>query len=176
MPKTRARPRSAPRTRRPARKRLPKQPAYNPLLLKLLVGVWLVAAAGAAYLFVVPRLGEWRTQAEEMVRPLDPPGLTAGGIWHTYRLRADESYYVVAGRLNLPADTLRSWNPAVDTPRAGTPLRVRVLAVHEVAPGEGLKAVALRYATTQEDLIRANALPNDDLRVGQQLVVPLPYP
>ena len=44
--------------------------------------------------------------------------------------------------------------------------------VHQVSPGDTLYAIARRYGTTVEELMRLNGLASPDLKVGQRLFLP----
>ncbi len=47
--------------------------------------------------------------------------------------------------------------------------------IHVLAEGEELRAVALRYGTTSEWLVeRNNIVSRKDLKVGRELIVPIP--
>jgi LysM repeat protein len=45
---------------------------------------------------------------------------------------------------------------------------------HIVQPGDTLFALARRYGTTVEAIMALNRLPNTNIRIGQQLLIPVP--
>ncbi|MDQ6926846.1 MAG: LysM peptidoglycan-binding domain-containing protein, partial [Candidatus Eremiobacteraeota bacterium] len=56
------------------------------------------------------------------------------------------------------------------TPVAPAP----VYGVHVIHPGEAVTTIARRYRTTPDVIRQLNRLPNDRIRIGQRLRVPIP--
>ena len=55
-----------------------------------------------------------------------------------------------------------------------TPTATSKYIVHIVQPGDTLFSLARRYGTTVEAIMALNRLPNSNIRIGQQLLIPVP--
>ena len=55
-----------------------------------------------------------------------------------------------------------------------TPTATSKYIVHIVQPGDTLFSLARRYGTTVEAIMALNQLPNSIIRIGQQLLIPVP--
>ena len=58
--------------------------------------------------------------------------------------------------------------------RVAPPRPAEVYGYHVVHGGESVTALARRYRTTPDVIRQLNRLPNDRIRIGQRLRVPLP--
>lgn len=58
--------------------------------------------------------------------------------------------------------------------RVAPPPPAAVYGTHRVSPGEAVTTIARRYRTTPDVIRQLNRLPNDRIRIGQRLRVPLP--
>jgi LysM repeat protein len=67
------------------------------------------------------------------------------------------------------AATLREAPPAAPAPSRGAAQRT-----HQVGPGDTLSGLAQRYDVTTQQIRDLNRLPDDRIRLGQQLLIPPP--
>jgi LysM repeat protein len=107
-----------------------------------------------------------------------PAGPPASG--RTHRVEWGETWLGIARQYGVTDSTLRAVNPGVDPERirSGQVLRVPVSGSaaaqrsHRVVAGETLSALARRYDVSVEAIRAANRLADDQVRVGQTLVIP----
>jgi LysM repeat protein len=64
--------------------------------------------------------------------------------------------------------------PTITSTPTPTPTPPSKQIVHVVQPGDTLFSLARRYGTTVEAIMALNRLPNTTIRVGQQLLIPVP--
>jgi murein DD-endopeptidase MepM/ murein hydrolase activator NlpD len=94
-----------------------------------------------------------------------------------YRPVSGETFFSIAGKLNLLETTLRSLNQANDDsqPVLGTPLLIpsRDGIFHFLRPGQGLADVSRAYGLPLREILRANHKKGDaDLQTGDVLFLP----
>jgi LysM repeat protein len=122
--------------------------------------------------------------------PTPTPCVPPAG-WYAYTVQAGETLYGIAARYGLAAGDLQRANclPS-DLIQAGQRLYVPYYIEpsptsclprtdwtrYTVQPGENLYLIALRCATTAEELQRANCLDSDVIQAGQLLYVPCLVP
>jgi LysM repeat protein len=109
-----------------------------------------------------------------------PAGTTAGT--RTHRVEWGETWYGIARRYGVPSTTLAATNPGVDPERIRTGQVLRIPGAdpalragqrsHTVGPGDSLWGIARRYGVTMERIRAANRLPDDQVRLGQTLLIP----
>ncbi len=87
-----------------------------------------------------------------------------------------QSLYDIAFAIGLGADSLAALNPALPSfLSAGDGIRVPkspATVMHGVRQGDTLFKIAREYATTVEELRRANGMMTDVIHVGQVIIVP----
>jgi LysM repeat protein len=101
----------------------------------------------------------------------------AGGASTTHTVQPGQTFYSIATRYNLSAETLKKLNPGVDPSnvKAGsTKLNVKVRAVHTVGAGDILRVVAQKYGVTVDQLMKANGKTKNYAQRGERLVIPYP--
>jgi LysM repeat protein len=93
-----------------------------------------------------------------------------------------DSYWLIAKRFNISLEDLLNANGATKTDilRIGQEVQIPVrksvsvsFTNHVVRRGETLSSIAREYSTSVAELRGANELPDDQLRVGQQIVIPV---
>ncbi|GAB4028326.1 LysM peptidoglycan-binding domain-containing protein [Spirosoma koreense] len=104
------------------------------------------------------------------------PKVKPGGTGSTYTVGKGETFYSVANRYNMKIGTLKALNPDVSESnvKAGSQLKVKVMAVHTVGPGDVLRVVAQKYGVSKEALMRANKKDKDIATRGEKLIIPFP--
>lgn len=102
----------------------------------------------------------------------------------TYIVKQGDTLVTIAQRFDTTVEALRQANGLInDTIQVGQflfivmpPQQPALLGhvEHTVAPNETLYALAQRYGTTMEAIMRANGLSNTIITVGQRLLIPTP--
>jgi LysM repeat protein len=115
---------------------------------------------------------ETKTEAKpaETEKPLE---ISGEKISHT--VKDGETFYGIANKFNLRANTLKKLNPSVDPNgiKVGvTKLIVPIQGYHVVGPGDILKVVAKKYEITVEDLMAANGKTKNFAGRGEKLIIP----
>lgn len=127
--------------------------------------------------------------------PEDPEGAQAAAETAqteptaTHVVRPGESLALIAGRYGVTTETLAAANGItnVDLVFVGTTLVISdapaavitgstgATSIHQIAAGETLAALAVRYGTSVSELAETNSIADPDLiRAGQELTVPAP--
>jgi LysM repeat protein len=146
------------------------------------------APAGAA-----PAPQQAATQAAAAARPTAPTpaaaptpapaaATAAAAGTRTHRVEWGETWFGIARRYNIPSATLAAANPGVDPERIRTGQVLRIPGAdpalrggqrsHTVGPGDSLWGIARRYGVTMERIRAANRLSDDQVRLGQTLIIP----
>ncbi len=110
-------------------------------------------------------------------KPVERVAVNPGGASSSHTVQSGETFYGVANRYNMKLTTLKELNPDVteDQVKSGvTKLKVKVMAVHTVGPGDLLRVVAQKYGVSKEALMRANGKSKDLATRGEKLVIPFP--
>jgi LysM repeat protein len=115
---------------------------------------------------------ETKTEAKpvETEKPLE---ISGEKISHT--VKDGETFYGIANKFNLRANTLKKLNPSIDPNgiKVGvTKLIVPIQGYHVVGPGDILKVVAKKYEITVEDLMAANGKTKNFAGRGEKLIIP----
>jgi LysM repeat protein len=115
---------------------------------------------------------ETKTEAKpvETEKPLE---ISGEKISHT--VKDGETFYGIANKFNLRANTLKKLNPSVDPNgiKVGvTKLIVPIQGYHVVGPGDILKVVAKKYDITLEGLMAANGKTKNFAGRGEKLIIP----
>lgn len=120
------------------------------------------------------------TARAEPVRPAPQRGAAA----RTHRVERGETWYGIARRYGVASGVLAAANPDVDPDRlrAGTVLRIPpagaqpapAARTHTVGPGDSLWGIARRYGVSMERIRAANGLKDEQVRLGQTLIIPAP--
>jgi|688.fasta_scaffold324192_2 LysM repeat protein len=115
---------------------------------------------------------ETKTEAKpaETEKPLE---ISGEKISHT--VKDGETFYGIANKFNLRANTLKKLNPSVDPNgiKVGvTKLIVPIQGYHVVGPGDILKVVAKKYDITVEGLMAANGKTKNFAGRGEKLIIP----
>jgi LysM repeat protein len=115
-----------------------------------------------------------------------------GGRPRTHTVAAGETLFGIARRYNVTTAQLRVLNPSIDPqdlevgavlrlpatarpPTGAPPARPTAPAArrtHTVARGETLYGIARRYGVSVDAVMQANRMQEDQVRVGQTLVIP----
>ncbi|TDB62383.1 LysM peptidoglycan-binding domain-containing protein [Arundinibacter roseus] len=106
-----------------------------------------------------------------------PVAVDPGGTEIKHTVRPGETFFGIANRYNLTAETLKSLNPSIkdvtkDLKADVTKLNVRVQAVHTVGPGDVLRVVAGKYGISKQLLMEANGKTRDISNRGEKLIIP----
>lgn len=112
----------------------------------------------------------------EAAKP-ETAAVPAGGSTTTHTVQPGQTFYSIATRYNLSAETLKKLNPGVDPSnvKAGsTRLNVKVRAVHTVGAGDILRVVANKYGVTVDQLMKANGKTKNYAARGEKLIIPYP--
>jgi LysM repeat protein len=93
-----------------------------------------------------------------------------------------ETWYGIARSYSIPPAALAAANPQVDPERIRTGQVLRIPGAdparqpgqrsHVVRSGESLWGIARQYGVTMEQVRRANRLLDDQVRLGQTLIIP----
>lgn len=156
-----------------------------------LTEVTLPGAAGAEAGQATPVTATQGTPAAPTPVPvvISPGGASDGGTF-VYTVVAGDSLGAIAQRFGVSVDTLVALN-GITNPNAlalgqqlkipgsapvttgGAPATTGETATYTVVAGDTLAAIARRYGTTIEELVRLNNIVNPNvLPLGQQLIVP----
>ncbi|CAN5624031.1 hypothetical protein BH23GEM6_BH23GEM6_03350 [soil metagenome] len=100
----------------------------------------------------------------------------------THRVEWGDTWLGIARRYSVTSSALASANPDVDPERIRTGQVLRVPGAdpalrsgqrsHVVGPGDSLWGIARRYGVTMEQIRSANRLSDDQVRLGQTLIIP----
>jgi LysM repeat protein len=111
-----------------------------------------------------------------------PASPTAGT--RTHRVEWGETWFGIARRYGVPSAALAAANPGVQPERIRTGQVLRIPGAdpalrggqrsHTVSAGDSLWGIARRYGVTMERIRAANRLPDDQVRLGQTLIIPPP--
>jgi peptidoglycan DL-endopeptidase LytF len=106
---------------------------------------------------------------------------SAGGT-RTHRVEWGETWYGIARSYSIPPAALAAANPQADPERIRTGQVLRIPGAdparqpgqrsHVVRSGDSLWGIARQYGVTMEQVRRANRLPDDQVRLGQTLIIP----
>lgn len=110
-------------------------------------------------------------------KPVEKVAVKPGGAASSHTVQPGETFYGVANRYNMKLSTLKELNPDVteDQVKSGvTKLKVKVMAVHTVGPGDVLRVVAQKYGVSKEAIMRANGKTKDLATRGEKLIIPYP--
>ena len=96
------------------------------------------------------------------------------GIIYFYKIKRGDTMYKIASKFgNKPADVMAQ-NELTDMAlQADKEIKVKIKALHQVAEGEGLKAISEKYIVAAKSIQVANGLSSDALASGSQLIIPL---
>jgi LysM repeat protein len=110
-----------------------------------------------------------------------PAATTVAGS-RTHRVEWGDTWLGIARRYSVTSSALAAANPDVDPERIRTGQVLRVPGAdpalrsgqrsHVVGPGDSLWGIARRYGVTTEQIRSANRLPDDQVRLGQTLIIP----
>lgn len=102
-----------------------------------------------------------------------PVNITGEKLSHT--VKDGETFYGIANKFNISANTLKKLNPSVEANgiKVGvTKLIVPIQGYHIVGPGDILKVVAKKYDVTVEAIMAANGKTKNFAERGEKLVIP----
>ena len=131
------------------------------------------------------RIPETYTKEEEMSLP----------NYLNYTVKKGDTLYSIAKAYNISVDTLMKDNTLMDTNlEVGQNLKIRIpnvtieecygedyipedgnqtlLTTYTVQKGDNLYAIAKKYNTTASAIMMQNNLPNTNLQIGEQLIIP----
>jgi peptidoglycan DL-endopeptidase LytF len=100
----------------------------------------------------------------------------------THRVEWGETWFGIARLYSIPSAALAAANPQADPERIRTGQVLRIPGAdparrpgqrsHVVRSGDSLWGIARQYGVTMEQVRRANRLPDDQVRLGQTLIIP----
>ena len=93
----------------------------------------------------------------------------------SHTVKDGETFYGIANKFNVTANTLKKLNPSVDPSgiKVGvTKLIVPIQGYHVVGPGDILKVVAKKHDVTVEALMAANGKTKNFAERGEKLIIP----
>jgi LysM repeat protein len=119
---------------------------------------------------------EEKKSAEREKKAVTPVSAASiGGEQITHSVKNGETFTSIASRYNLKTETLKGLNSTVSEIKGGeTKLKVQVLAIHTVGPGDVLRVVAEKYGVTKSAIMKANEKTRDFSERGEKLIVPFP--
>ncbi|MFN3589741.1 MAG: LysM peptidoglycan-binding domain-containing protein [Spirosomataceae bacterium] len=100
-----------------------------------------------------------------------------GTVFHTHVVLAEQTFFSIATQYNLSLTTLQNQNPEINPNaiKVGiTQIKVPVLAIHTVGPGDILKVVSTKYNVSVEQIMLANNKTKNYAERGEKLVIPFP--
>lgn len=102
------------------------------------------------------------------------PVTEAGGSILNYKIRKGDTFFKIAAMFgNKPAE-LQELNQMEDMNlQADKAMKVRIKAIHAVAQGEGMNAIAEKYGIPARSIKIANGLSSDNIPSGTSLIIPL---
>lgn len=110
------------------------------------------------------------TEPKVETKPVDIAGEK---LSHTVKER--ETFYGIANKFNVTANTLKKLNPGVEANgiKVGvTKLVVPIQGYHIVGPGDILKVVAKKYDVSVELIMNANGKTKNFAERGEKLIIP----
>jgi LysM repeat protein len=113
--------------------------------------------------------------AETSSKPVEAqPQAEAGGSILNYKIRKGDTFFKIAAMFgNKPADLQELNNMEDMNLQADKAMKVRIKAMHPVAQGEGINAVAEKYGVSARSIKIANGLSSDNIPSGTTLIIPL---
>lgn len=119
------------------------------------------------------------TKPEETKKEVKPAeiekSLAISGEKISHTVKDGETFYGIANKFNITANTLKKLNPGVDPNgiKVGvTKLTIPIQGYHVVGPGDILKVVAKKYEITVEGLMAANGKSKNFAERGEKLIIP----
>lgn len=114
---------------------------------------------------------------EEPVKQVEKqaPKSNYSGETAVHIVKQGETFFKIATNFNTSVDFLKSLNPDIDPSniKVGvTKVKVPVIAVHTVGPGDILRVVANKYGVTVEALLAANGKTRNFAERGEKLLIP----
>lgn len=98
----------------------------------------------------------------------------SGTTDYVYTVKPGETLFRLASRFRNPATQIKYNSQLPDeNVAAGQQLKLRIQGIHKVGAGEGLNAIARTYGVSVADLRKANDLQGDQIKLGQELVIPV---
>ncbi|MCP9765031.1 LysM peptidoglycan-binding domain-containing protein [Lacihabitans soyangensis] len=111
--------------------------------------------------------------AVKSVETEKPLNISGEKLSHT--VKDGETFYGIANKFNVSANTLKKLNPSVEPSgiKVGvTKLVIPIQGYHVVGPGDILKVVAKKYDITVEGLMAANGKTKNFAERGEKLIIP----
>ncbi len=102
-----------------------------------------------------------------------PVNISGEKLSHT--VKDGETFYGIANKFNVTANTLKKLNPGVEANgiKVGvTKLIIPIQGYHIVGPGDILKVVAKKYDITVDQIMAANGKIKNFAERGEKLVIP----
>lgn len=92
----------------------------------------------------------------------------------TYVIKRGDTMYKIAAKFgNKPADIMALNGLQDMSVQADKPIKVKIKGVHAVSDGEGLNAIAEKFAVPAKSIRVANGLSSDIIPAGTSLIIPL---
>lgn len=105
-----------------------------------------------------------------------PLGISARGVYTSYRVRPGDTLAGIARRYGIPLEYLQASNGIADPKRlrAGEVILLpRGGVLHVVKPGQSLEDISASYGVDPVEILEANGVPRE-LSPGQRILIPSP--
>lgn len=113
--------------------------------------------------------------SETTSKAVEPAPVTeSGGTILSYKIRKGDTFFKIAAIFgNKPAELQELNNMEDMNLQADKAMKVRIKAMHAVAQGEGINAIAEKYGVPARSIKVANGLSSDNIPSGTSLIIPL---
>jgi len=93
-------------------------------------------------------------------------------IIYAYKLQKDETYNSISEKFNLKVSVLKKLNPNIKNIETGKHLKIIIRDFYIVNSGDDLEIILRKFNVNSIDLMKANDFCNQQVNVGQELIIP----